>query len=96
MRLSTTYGCKQTMAYALHRLGRPEQATQIVEHEMPAIFVCREVLLPRVASPERAQRLRRSNANLFGDLLADTLDKLQYTEAAEAVRQIIGALPAAE
>lgn len=96
MRLSTTYGCKQTMAYALHRLGKPEQAAQIVEHEMPAIFVSREVLLPRVAPPERAQRIRRSNADLFGEMLAGTLDKLQYAEAAEAVRRIIASLPAAE
>ena len=93
MRLSTTYGCKQTMAYALHRLGKAEQAARLVEDEMPAIFVSREVLLPRVAPPERAQRIRRSNVNLLGGMLADTLDKLQCAEAAGAVRSIIAALP---
>lgn len=94
MRLSSTYGCKQVMALALHRLGKPEQAARLVEDEMPAIFVCRELLLPRVAPPERAARIRRRNVDLLGGYLANTLDKLQYGEAAEAVRRIIGTLPA--
>lgn len=93
MRLSSTYGCKQVMALALHRLGKPEQAARLVEDEMPAIFVSRELLLPRVAPPERAMRILRSNVDLLGGYLANTLDKLRYVEAAEAVRRIIAALP---
>lgn len=96
MRLSTTYGCKQTMAYALHRLGQAEQAAYLVEYEMPAIFVSREVLLPRVAPPERVRRIRRSNVDLLGRMLADTLDQLAYGDAASAVRQLISSLPPAE
>lgn len=94
MRLSSTYGCKQVMARALHRLGKAEQAARLVEDEMPAIFVSRELLLPQFAPPERAERIRRSNVDLLGHYLTDTLDKLQHHDAAEAVRQIIGALPA--
>lgn len=93
MRLSSTYGCKQVMALALQRLGKAEQAAQLVEDEMPAIFVSRELLLPRFASPERANRIRRSNVDLLGHYLTDTLDQLQYKSAAEAIRQIIAALP---
>lgn len=94
MRLSTTFGCKQTMAYALHRLGRPEQAARLVEDEMPAIFVSRELLLPRVAPPERAMKIRRSNVDLLGGYLANTLEQLRYGEAAEAVRRLLAELPA--
>lgn len=93
MRLSSTYGCKQVMALALQRLGKAEQAAQLVEDEMPAIFVSRELLLPRFASPERANRIRRSNVDLLGHYLTDTLEQLQYKSAAEAIRQIIAALP---
>ena len=96
MRLSSTYGCKQVMALALHRLGKQEEACQLVENEMPAIFVSRELLLPRVASPERANRIHRSNVELLGHYLVNTLNKLRYDDAAVAVRQIIDALPATE
>ncbi len=91
MRLSSTFGCKQVMALALHRLGQAEQAAQLVEDEMPAIFVSRELLLPKVAPPERAARIRRSNVTLLTDLLTSTLDRLgreepAFAQAAEAIR----------
>lgn len=97
MRLSTTFGCKQVMALALHRLGKPEQAAQLVEDEMPAIFVSRELLLPQVAPPERAARIRRSNVNLLADLLTSTMKRLgqeepAFTEAAAAIQRIIDGL----
>lgn len=93
MRLSSTYACKQVMARALHRLGKTEQAARLVEDEMPAIFVSRELLLPRFVSPERAERIRRSNVDLLGHFLTNTLDQLQYHAVAAAVRQIIADLP---
>lgn len=97
MRLSTTYGCKQVMALALHRLGKPEQAAQLVEDEMPAIFVSRELMLPRVAPPEHAMRIRRSNVTLLSGLLTSTLKRLgqeasAFAEAAAAIQQIIDGL----
>lgn len=75
-RLSTQYGCKQVMALALHRLAREGQAFALVEKEMPAIFVSRELLLPRVASPELARKLRCSNVTLLTHYLTDTLRRL--------------------
>lgn len=100
MRLSTTFGCKQVMAYALHRLGKPEQAAQLVEDEMPAIWVSRELLLPRVAPQERADLIRRSNVGMLSGLLTSTLETLSahtsdsaYAEAAARIRQEIDALP---
>lgn len=94
MRLSSTFGCKQVMAQALHRLGKPEQAAQLVEDEMPAIFVSRELLLPRFVPPERATRIRRSNVSLLAGLLISTLKKLGREDqaclkAAEEIRHII-------
>lgn len=76
MRLSSTFGCKQVMAHALYRLGKPEQAAQLIEDEMPAIWVSRELLLPRVAPQERADAIRRSNVTLLSGLLCATLDAL--------------------
>lgn len=100
MRLSTAFGCKQTMAYALSRLGRPEEAARLAEDELPAIWVCRELVLPRVAHKERALTLRRGNISLFSQLLTDALHRLardtgeeQYAAAAQAVRQATENLP---
>lgn len=97
MRLSTAFGCKQVMALALHRLGKPEQAAQLVEDEMPAIFVSRELLLPRVAPPERAMRIRRSNVDLLAGYLISTLKALGHAEpsclqAADDIRRIVDQL----
>lgn len=99
MRLSTTFGCKQVMACALHRLGKPEQAAQLVEDEMPAIWVSRELLLPRVAPQERADLIRRSNVTMLTELLASTLETLSSrlengacAEAAARIRQEIDGL----
>lgn len=99
MRLSTTYGCNQVMALSLHRLGKPEQAAQLVEDEMPAIFVSRELMLPLVAPPERAMRIRRSNVNLLAEYLVSTLQSLgredpAFSSAADSIRQTIAALHA--
>ncbi len=84
MRLSTTFGCKQVMAKALHRLHQPEQAARLIEDDMPAIWVCRELLLPRYTQDPRATQLRRSNVRLFSQLLMDTLDALARSEDNEA------------
>lgn len=97
MRLSSTYGCKQVMALALHRLGKPEQAAQLVEDEMLAIWVSRELMLARVAPPERAMRIRHSNVTLLADLLTSTMKKLgqedpAFAKAAEVIRQTIDGL----
>lgn len=98
MRLSTTYGCKQVMALALSRLGRREEAARLVEDEMPAIWVCRELVLPRVAPEDRALLLRRSNVKLLSGLLADTLERLARDtddavcqEAAQRIRDAVTA-----
>ena len=96
LRLSTAFGCKQVMADALHRLGKSEQAAQLVEDEMPAIFVARELLLPKFVPPERAARIRRSNVTLLSGLLVSTLRKLGHTEAADSIQQTVAALPAPE
>lgn len=98
MRLSTTFGCKQAVASALHRLGKSEQAAQLIEDEMPAIWVSRELLLPRFTPPERAQRIRRSNATLLSGLLINTLKKLAaedavYAEAASSLETLMHQLP---
>ena len=98
MRLSTNYGCKQVMALALSRLGRREEAARLVEDEMPAIWVCRELVLPRVAPEDRALLLRRSNVKLLSGLLADTLERLARDtddtacqEAAQRIRDAVSA-----
>lgn len=98
-RLSTTFSCKQVMAYALRRLGKAEQAAQLVEDEMPAIWVSWELLLPRVAPQERADLIRRSNVTMLTELLTSTLDTLSahlsddaYAAAAARIRQEISAL----
>jgi transcriptional regulator with XRE-family HTH domain len=89
MRLSTTFGCKQVMALCLSRLDRKEEAARLVEDDMPAIWVCRELMLPRVAPPERAEMIRRSNVALLSGLLCSTLEKLGAQEAADAVRDSV-------
>lgn len=98
MRLSTTFGCKLVEAKALHRLGKSEQAAQLIEDEMPAIWVSRELLLPRYAEPERAMRIRRSNAAMLTGLLESTLNKLAaedpaYAPAVDALRELQRTLP---
>lgn len=97
MRLSTAFGCKQVMALALRHLGKQEQAAQLVEDEMPAIFVSRELLLPRVAPPERAVHIRRSNVSLLGGYLISTLKALGQEapaclQAADEIRRILDGL----
>ena len=100
MRLSSTFGCKQVMAMALHRLDRPEEAARLIEDEMPAIFVSRELLLPRYVPPERAARIRRSNVTLLSGLLVSTLESLArhsgnaaYAETAARIHEAIETLP---
>lgn len=72
-RLSTQYSCKQVMALALHRLGRSEQAAQLVSDEIPSFWVCRELLYPRVAPPDKAQSQRQFNLLWLADHLCLTL-----------------------
>ena len=103
MRLSTTFGCKQTMALCLSRLGRKEEAARLVTDEMPAIFVSRELLLARVAPAEQALRIRRSNADLLAGLLCSMLERLsrdtgdaRYAEAVATIRSEVEALPSGE
>ncbi len=62
-----------------------------------AIWVSRELLLARVAPPDRTQRIRESNVRLLAGLLAGTLDNIgqkepAYSDAAAAIRQIIAGL----
>ena len=96
MRLSTTFGCKQVMALCLHHLGRMEEAERLVTDEMPAIWVSRELLLARVAPPEKAHLFREHNVKLLSDLLIGTLEQLgradnasPWNEAAATVRQAL-------
>ena len=98
MRLSTTFGSRQIMAQALHLLGKDAQAAQLIEDEMPAIWVSRELLLPRYVGEERARRIRRSNVTLLAELLTGTLRKLgaddpAFTEAAGSIDALIRNLP---
>ena len=99
MRLSTAFGCKQTKAYALHRLGRKEEAARLAEDELPAIWVCRELVLPRVTPEERALLLRRSNVDLLSGLLTDTMRRLAqdtgteaFAAAADVIRSTVAGL----
>ncbi|MBQ3155387.1 MAG: helix-turn-helix transcriptional regulator [Clostridia bacterium] len=101
LRLSTIFGSRQVMALALKHLGKREQAAQLVTDEMPAIFVSRELLLARVAPPEQAQRICRSNADLLGTLLQSTLLRLAsntgdpaYATAAASIQEALSTLPA--
>lgn len=94
MRLSTTFGCKQVMALCLHQLGRMEEAARLVEDEMPAIFVSRELMLARVAPPEKAMRIHRGNVKLLTGYLTNAMMKLSQEEpafarAAAIIRQTI-------
>lgn len=72
-RLSTQYGCKQVMALALHRLGRPEQAAQLVSDELPSFWASRELMYPRVAPPDKAAGQRQFNLLWLADHLYATL-----------------------
>lgn len=85
-RLSTQYGCKQVMALALHRLGRCEQAAQLVSDELPSFWVCRELLYPRVAPPDKAEGQRQFNLLWLADHMYFTLREMaKNREPADAV-----------
>lgn len=85
-RLSTQYGCKQVAAMALHRLGKSEQAAQLVSDEMPSFWASRELLYPRVAPPDKAQQQRRFNLLWLADHVATTLrDMAKASEPPEAI-----------
>lgn len=86
-RLSTQFGCKQTMALALHRLGKSEQAAQLVSDEIPSFWVCRELLYPRVAPPDKAEAQRRFNLLWLADQLYFTLREM--AKQAEPVQAIL-------
>lgn len=75
-RLSTQYGCKQVMALALHRLGKSEQAAQLVSDELPSFWVCRELLYPRVAPGDMAEGQRQFNLLWLTDHLYFTLREM--------------------
>lgn len=75
-RLSTQFGCKQVMALALHHLGKAEQAAQLVSDEMPSMWVCRELLYPRVAPPDKARGQHQFNLLWLADHLRATLQAL--------------------
>lgn len=76
MRLSATFGCKQVMALALNRLGQKEVAAKLVGDEMPAIWVCRELMLPRVAPDDQVRAMHQHNLLLFAWQLAKALTAL--------------------
>lgn len=98
MRLSATFGCKQVMALALNRLGQKEVAAKLVGDEMPAIWVCRELMLPRVAPDDQVRAMRQHNLQLFAWEMSKALlalatpeDELLLLEkAALILREIIG------
>lgn len=98
MRLSATFGCKQVMALALSRLGQKEVAAKLVGDEMPAIWVCRELMLPRVAPDDQVRAMRQHNLLLFTWQMSKALlalatpdDELLLLEkAALILREITG------
>ena len=71
MRLSSTYGCKQVMALALQRLGKAEQAAQLVEDEMPAIWVSRELLLIKIRNSSDTREDVRSASDAYEGKVVD-------------------------
>lgn len=84
-RLSTQYGCKQVMALALHRLGRCEEAAQLVSDELPSFWVSRELLYTRVAPPDKAQGQRQFNLLWLADHLCATLRAMAKADPANAI-----------
>lgn len=84
-RLSTQYGCKQVMALALHRLGRSEEAAQLVSDELPSFWVSREMLYPRIAPPEKAEGQRQFNLLWLADHLYFTLREMAKAQPAQAI-----------
>ena len=84
-RLSTQYGCKQVMALALHRLSRSEEAAQLVSDELPSFWVCREMLYPRVAPPEKAEGQRQFNLLWLADHLYFTLREMARAQPENAI-----------
>ena len=85
VRLSTQYGCKQVIALALHRLGRSEEAAQLVSDELPSFWASREVLYPRVAPPEKAQGQRQFNLLWLADHLCFTLREMAKADPNNAI-----------
>lgn len=83
-RLSTQYGCKQTMALALHRLGKAAQAAQLVSDELPSFWACREILYPRVAPPDMAEGQRQFNLLWLADQMYFTLREMSKAQPAHA------------
>ena len=83
-RLSTQYGCKQVMALALHRLGRSEEAAQLVSDELPSFWVSRELLYPRVAPPDKAQGQRQFNLLWLADHMYFTLREMARADPPNA------------
>lgn len=84
-RLSTQYGCKQVAALALHRLGRSEEAARLVSDELPSFWASREMLYPRVASPEKAEGQRQFNLLWLADHLYFTLREMARVQPENAV-----------
>lgn len=82
-RLSTAYGCKQVMALALHRLGKSEQAAQLVSDELPSFWASRELLYPRVAPPDKADGQRQFNLLWLADHIFGTLRAMAKTREPE-------------
>ena len=85
VRLSTQYGCKQVIALALHRLGRSEEAAQLVSDELPSFWASREMLYPRVAPPEKAQGQRQFNLLWLADHLCFTLREMAKADPTNAI-----------
>lgn len=84
-RLSTQYGCKQVAALALHRLGRSEEAAQLVSDELPSFWASRELLYTRVAPPDKAQGQRQFNLLWLTDHLYFTLREMAKADPANAI-----------
>ena len=91
-RLSTQYGCKQVAALALHRLGRSEEAAQLVSDELPSFWVSREMLYPRVAPPEKAEGQRQFNLLWLADHLYFTMREMAKAQPGQAIPLLEGAV----
>lgn len=85
VRLSTQYGCKQVIALALNRLGRCEEAAQLVSDELPSFWASREILYPRVAPPDKAQGQRQFNLLWLADHIYFTMREMAKADPDNAI-----------
>jgi len=88
-RLSTQYGFRQVAALALHRLGKSEQAAQLVSDELPSFWASRELLYTRVAPPDKADGQRAFNLLWLTDHLCRTLREMAAVQDVPAATDLL-------